>query len=61
MTAAEASESLAILRELERFLIEEVGGGGGLTLDRVGDWADQVRDVRARIAGLVDYLITLKG
>jgi hypothetical protein len=47
---AEARESLAILEGTERFLIEEVGAGGGLTLENTGRWAEQVRETRRLIA-----------
>jgi hypothetical protein len=43
---ADAEESLVILEETERFLIEEVGRGGMLTLANTGQWAEDV--VRTR-------------
>lgn len=45
----EAEESLAILVETERFLIEEVGGGGTLTLGNTGQWAEDVARTREMI------------
>jgi hypothetical protein len=46
----EAEESLVILEELERFLLEEVGGGGELTLATTGQWAESLAWTRELIA-----------
>lgn len=48
---ADAEESLAILEETERFLLEEVGGGGKLTLENTGQWAEDLARTREMIAG----------
>ena len=47
---AEAEESLAILEETERFLIEEVGGGGKLTLANTSQWVESLARTRELIA-----------
>jgi hypothetical protein len=47
---ADAEESLKILEDTERFLIEDVGGSGELTLATTGQWADQLARTRELIA-----------
>jgi hypothetical protein len=46
----DAEESLAILEETERFLLEEVGGSGELTLANIGQWAENLARTREMIA-----------
>ena len=57
---AEAEESLAILEETERFLIEEIGGGGKLTLATTGQWAEDVARTRELIANQRAYVEQIK-
>jgi hypothetical protein len=45
-----AEESLEILEETERFLLEEVGGSGKLTLANTGQWAEELARTREMIA-----------
>ena len=47
---AEAEEVLAILEETERFLLEEIGGGGNLTLATTGQWAENLAETREFLA-----------
>lgn len=46
---AEARESLGILEETERFLLEH-GASGKLTLETTGRWADELATCRGMIA-----------
>lgn len=56
----EAEESLAILKDTYRFLVEEVGAGGGLTLETTGKWAQDVAQTREMIDMQQAYVDSLK-
>lgn len=46
----DAKESLAVLEDTERFLLEDVGAGGELTLANSGKWANELATCREMIA-----------
>jgi hypothetical protein len=60
MTLDEARESLAILKETERFLLQDIGAGGKLTLSNTGEWAEELVRCRRFIKGMEDEVARLE-